>query len=369
MGKTSKRTVISGRKARAKSMEETVKVGLRKAVPVMVKEMSDMFEKRPPRLTKRDRREMEDGVDEYVRRSAPLINDLEALNGDPSKLPEAYEKVELLIRTWMDSAKINVHGKDSLDAYLREYQKHIRQPSAARRISHVRRVSEGLQFLVDALAADPEKEKAASKLIQEFGRHHRRQYMRYHHAFEARQRSNRNVGFGQMTRRNITVLTEEYRDGAAALEKRLQLIVGLHYIANGSDKTYSELRKLSLRNLCENIESPKNPQLHFLRNTINPTVRNALAHDGADAQFSKMRIDFVSRSETISWTISQFLKNTTRLVQTIFALTSIEPLFTYATLEKSIARFRYLVRIANEITTGKRDPYNRNAEHRNAHIR
>jgi hypothetical protein len=154
-----------------------------------------------------------------------------------------------------------------------------------------------------------------------------------------------------MSPRNITVLTEEYRDGAAALEKRLQLIVGLHYIAKGSGKKYGELRKLGLRNLCENIASPKNPQLHFLRNTIDPTVRNALAHDGADPLFSKMRIDFVGRSETISWTISQFLKNTTRLVQTIFALICLEPLFTYATLEKSIARFRQQVRLSSKLKT------------------
>jgi hypothetical protein len=286
----------------------------------------------------------------------PLINDLDALNGDPFKLPEAYEKVELLIRTWLDSAKIKVHGKDSLDAYLREYKKYVRLPAPARRINNVRRVYEGLQFLVEALAADPKKEKAATELIQAFGRHHRRQYMRYYHASEVRQRSYRSVGFGRMTRRNITVLTEEYRDGAAALEKRLQLIVGLHYIAKGADKTYGELRTLSLRNLCENIESPKNPQLHFLRNTVDPTVRNALAHDGADPKFSKMRIDFVGRSETISWTISQFLKNTTRLVQTIFALTCLEPLFMYATLEKSIAQFRHLVQMANELNTRQNIP-------------
>jgi hypothetical protein len=220
MRKASKRTVTSSRKTHSKSMEETVQVGLRKAVQVMVKEMSDLFEKRPTRLTKTDWREMENGIDEHVRRSVPLINDLDALHGDPLKLPEAYKKVELLIRTWMDRADIKVHGKDSLDAYLREYKKSVRLPSAARRVSHVRRVYEGLQFLIEALAADAEKEKAATELIQEFGRYHKRQYMRYFHALEARQRSNRNVGFGRMTPRNITVLTEEYRDGSAALEKR-----------------------------------------------------------------------------------------------------------------------------------------------------
>lgn len=155
----------------------------------------------------------------------------------------------------MDSLKIKGGEKDSLDAYLGEFKKLVRLPSDGRRIAHVRRVYEGLQRLTETLAIDPEKEKAANELIHEFGRHHRRQYMRYFHGFEARQRSNRDVGFRRMRRRNITVLTDEYRDGAAALEKRLQLIVGLHYIAKASSpkrkaygvnavspKTYGEKR-------------------------------------------------------------------------------------------------------------------------------
>lgn len=203
--------------------------------------------------------------------------------------------------------------------------------------------------------ADAQKEKASNELIQEFGRHHRRQYMRYHHAFEARQRSNRDVGFSRMTKRNITVLSEEYRDGAAALEKRLQLVIGLHHIANGSTKKYGDLRKFSLRNLCDQIESPKNPELDFLKHCVDPTVRNALAHDGADPSFSKLRIDFVGRSETVSWTLSQFLKNTLRLVQTIMALTYLELLFAYATLEKAIARFRHQVQLANQLDASGRE--------------
>jgi hypothetical protein len=175
--------------------------------------------------------------------------------------------------------------------------------------------------------------------------------MRYFHGFETRQRSNRNVGFSRMTRRNITVLTEEYRDGAAALEKRMQLIVGLHHIAKGSPKPYAELRKFGLRNLCDNIESPKNPELHFLLNAVNPVVRNALAHDGADPLFSKLRVEFVGRSSTVSWTIAQFLRHTTRLVQTNISLTYLERLFDYARAEQSIARFRQLVRLARDAQT------------------
>lgn len=249
------------------------------------------------------------------------------------------------------SLKIKGGEKDSLDAYLREFKKLVRLPSEGRRIAHVRRVYEGLQRLTETLAIDPEKEKAANELIHEFGRHHRRQYMRYFHGFEARQRSNRNVGFSRMTRRNITVLTDEYRDGAAALEKRLQLIVGLHLISIGSPKPYAELRKFGLRNLCDNIDSPKNRQLHFLQNSVNPTVRNALAHDGADPVFSKLRINFVGRSETIAWTISQFLKNTMRLIQTIRALTYLESLFTCATLEQSIARLRQKTQLLSQMKT------------------
>lgn len=337
-----------GGKQSLKSMEQAVRMGLRKALPIVLTEMSDMLEQRPPRMTKRAKREMQREIDQYIRKSVPLINDLERLEGDPLKTPEAYEKLELLIRTWMDSLKIKGGEKDSLDAYLKEFKKLVRLPADGRRIAHVRRVYEGIQQLIESLTVDPEKEKAATELIQAFGRHHRRQYMRYHHAFEARQRRNRNVGFSRMTRRNITVLTDAYRDGATALEKRLQLLVGLHLIATGSPKPYAEMRKFGLRNLCENIESPKNRPLHFLQNSVNPTVRNALAHDGADPLFSKQRIDFVGRSETVSWTIAQFLRNTTRLVQANLVLTYLEPLFTYATLEQSIARFRHLVMLARE---------------------
>jgi hypothetical protein len=313
--------------------------------------MSDMFERRPPRLTKRDKRAMENGMDRYVRKTVPLIKDLETLDGDPLRIPQAYEKTERLIRMWMESAKIKVTGKDSFDTYLRAFKKYVSLPLEARRVSHFKRVHSGLRRLTDELAIDPEKQKAANQLIQEFGRHHRRQYMRYFHGFETRQRSNRNVGFSRMTRRNITVLTEEYRDGAAALEKRMQLIVGLHHIAKGSPKPYAELRRFGLRNLCDNIESPKNSELHFLMNTVNPVVRNALAHDGADPLFSKLRVEFVGRSSTVSWTIAQFLRNTIRLVQTNMALTYLELLFAYATLEQSVGRFRHLVQLVRDAQT------------------
>ena len=74
-------------KGRSKSVEQTVRVGLRKALPILVREMSDMLEKRPPRMTNRAKREMQCQIDQYIRKSVPLINELERLEGDPLKTP------------------------------------------------------------------------------------------------------------------------------------------------------------------------------------------------------------------------------------------------------------------------------------------
>lgn len=158
-------------------MEQALRIGLRKAVPLLMTGMSDMFETRPPRLTKRDKRAMENRMDQYVQRTVPLIKDLETLDGDPLRIPEAYEKAEMLIRMWMENAKIKVTGKDLVDTYLRVFKKYVSLPLEVRRVTHFRRVYKGLRSLTDTLAIDPEKQKAANELIQEFGRHHRRQYM------------------------------------------------------------------------------------------------------------------------------------------------------------------------------------------------
>src|SRR6266849_3378998 len=85
---------------------ETLKVGLQKALPELVVEISDILEKRPQHLTKKDKRELENGLDQYVDECGPLIMDLEKLESDPSKLAEAYEKIETLQRTVLRGTNI-----------------------------------------------------------------------------------------------------------------------------------------------------------------------------------------------------------------------------------------------------------------------
>jgi hypothetical protein len=84
---------------------------------------------------------MENSMDQYARRSVPLIKDLETLDGDPLRIPEAYEKAEMLIRMWMENAKIKVTGNDSFDTYLRAFKKYVSLPLEVRRVTHFPRRS------------------------------------------------------------------------------------------------------------------------------------------------------------------------------------------------------------------------------------
>jgi hypothetical protein len=349
-------TAKKRQRSKVGSLEQTIKFGLRKALPTLVVEMSDILEKRPPRLTKKAKRELESGIDQYVDECVPLITDLEKLEGDPTKLPEAYQRVEGLLRTSLKGTEIKIKpGEDAFDSYLREFKTLVRMPSAAKRISQPRRVREGIEQLIEQLVSNAETENQAILLIEEFGRRHGRQYMRYLHGSEARHKTHRKLALNRMTSKNITILTEEYRDAAAAFEKRLRLIVGLNYIAMGTPKTYAELRRQGYNDLLQIVSSLKNPRLHFLRGVIDRNVRNALAHDGASPSFSKKVIRFVDYSpakgiETeVTWTMSKFLRNTTRLVQTVFTATCLEPLLNYACLNKSVAGFRNLVRLSESL--------------------
>lgn len=335
---------------KAVSLAQSIKVGLQKAFPTLIVEMSDILEKKPPRLTKEDKPELESGIDQYVEECVPLITDLEKLEGDPTKLPEVYKRLEGLLRTSLRETDIKIKpGEDAIDSYLREFKNLVRMPSAAKRISQLRRVREGIEQLTEQLLRNGDSENQAILLIEEFGQRHGRQYMRYLHGSEARHKVYRKLALNRMTSKNITILTEEYRDAAAAFEKRLRLIVGLNYIAMGTPKTYAELRRQNLSNLLQSVDSPGNLRLHFLRDVINRNVRNALAHDGPSASFSKGVIRFVDYSPAkgveieIIWTMSQFYRNTSRLIQTITAATCLEPLFAYGRFNKSIAGFRHLV--------------------------
>jgi hypothetical protein len=334
------------------SLKETLKVELQKALPQVIALASDLLEKKPPRMTNKDKRVLSEELDKYLDNCVPLIEDLEALEGKPDQLSTAYDKCEALVRTWLTGMPVKIKsGEDAFDSYLRVLGAAVRMPSAAKRVSQLRRVRNGVEHLVGQLLSKPETELEAGQLIDEFERKHGRQHIRYLHGLEVRQRSYRNLSFKLMTSKNISALIEEYRDSAAAFEKRLRLLVGLNHIAEDTPKTYAELRQQSLFVLLQTVDSPNNPSLHFLRDAVDRRVRNALAHDGASPAFSKGVITFIDYSpkkgETeLVWTMSQFIRSTSRLVQTVCAANCLEQLFSYARLSNSIARFRYAVELS-----------------------
>jgi hypothetical protein len=59
MPKATARRSTKGAKGKSKSVEQTVRAGVRKALPMPVREMSDILEKRPSRMTNRAKREMQ----------------------------------------------------------------------------------------------------------------------------------------------------------------------------------------------------------------------------------------------------------------------------------------------------------------------
>jgi hypothetical protein len=209
-------------------------------------------------------------------------------------------------------------------------------------------VRAGVEQLVRAAVIAKSGMADTQKLIEEFGRKHLKEYMRFANTIDARISSYRNLDFRRTTPRNITRLTDLYRDAAAGFENRLRLLVGLNYIASGKQKTYAELRKLGYNQLLQAVESPRNSLLHFLQDSIDRHVRNAMMHGGVSSTVSKGRIKFVDYSPSkqketeVLWTMSEFVRRTKDLVLTIFAVGYLEQEFNHLRLYCAVAAFKDL---------------------------
>lgn len=124
--------------------------------------------------------------------------------------------------------------------------------------------------------------------------------------------------------------------------------MGLNYIASGKKKTYGELRRLGYNQLLQVVESPRNSLLHFLQESIERHVRNAMMHGGVSSSVSKNQITFIDyspstqRETKIVWTMSQFVRQTKDLVLTIFAVMYLEHEFNYLRLYCTVAAFKDL---------------------------
>jgi hypothetical protein len=330
---------------------ESFKTEFEDAIPEMIAEMSDLLERRPLRVSRRDRRELAEGMTSGIEVSIPHLKTLEGINGDLSQIDKGYNTLEELLWAELRQANVKVRlkpGEDLFGYFLRTYWKALRSPYRLKRLKQYRIVREGIETLVLAVINHPGGENAARQLIEEFERKHLKEYMRCANALDARINSYRNINLMRMTHQNVTRLSDVYRDAAAAFEKRLRLLVGLNYIVRGEAKTYDELRRLGYNGLLQAVGSPNNPLLHFLQESVDRNVRNALMHAGVSSSLSKETVKFSdyspqTKKETeIEWTMSKFFRRTTNLILTIHAVGYLEHLFNYARSYRRYATVHYL---------------------------
>jgi hypothetical protein len=329
--------------------KESFKVEFEKLIPQLVTEMSDLLEKRTPRLTRRTRQEMSNDIAWGLDVSIPQLTVLEAISKNPKRVDEGYRVLEKLFRTYFRRAKLRLRpSEDAFDYFIRKSASLLKAPYPLKRQKRFTIVRGGVEQLVRAAVSAPAGMADSLKLIEEFARKHLKEYLRFANTLDARITSYQKLDFRRLTPRNITRLTDLYRDSAAGFENRLRLLVGLNYIACGKHKTYDELRKLGYNQLLQVVESPRNSLLHFLQDAIDRHVRNAMMHGGVSSSVSKGVITFVDFSppkgkETkITWTMNEFVRRTKNLVLTIFAVGYLEHEFNHLHLYCSLAAFKYL---------------------------
>lgn len=332
--------------------KESFKVEFEKLIPQLVTEIGDLLEKPTPRMTRRSRQEMSNDMAWSLDVSIPQLKVLETISGDAKGIDEGYRVLEQLLRTHLRRAKLRLRPKeDAFDYFVRKSASLLKAPYPLKRQKQFRNVRAGIEQLVRAAVSAKSGMDDTQKLIEEFGLKHLKEYVRFANTIDARISSYRNLDFRRTTPRNITRLTDLYRDAAAGFENRLRLLVGLNYIASGKQKTYAELRKLGYNQLLQAVESPRNSLLHFLQDSIDRHVRNAMMHGGVSSSVSKNQNIFIDyspstqRETKIVWTMSQFVRQTKNLVLTIFAVMYLEQEFNYLRLYCTVAALKDLKKI------------------------
>lgn len=196
-------------------------VEFEKFIPQLITEMGDLLEKPTPRLSGRKRQEISDEVAWGLDVSLPELTVLETISKDPKRIDEGYRILEKLLRTFLRRAKFRLRPKeDAFDYFVRKSASLLRAPYALKRQKQFRNVRSGVEQLVRAAVSVNSGMVDTQKLIEEFGCKHLKEYMRFANTIDARITSYRNLDFRRLTPRNITRLTDLYRDSAAGFESR-----------------------------------------------------------------------------------------------------------------------------------------------------
>jgi len=329
--------------------KEIFKAQFEKVLPQIITELSDLFETPAPRITKRHKQEMMDDISWGLDVSIPHLKRLETNSGDLTRIDEAYLVLDKLLRTYLQRARIRRKpNEDAIDCFVRKSSSLLRSPYPLKRQKQFRIAREGIDRLVHAALTSPNGLEESQKLIDEFGKKHLKEYLRFANAIDARLKNYRNIDLRRLTPQNVTRLTDLYRDLAAAFETRLRLLVGLNFVTHRKTKAYAELRGSGYNQLLQAVDSRKNPLLHFLRDVVNRHVRNAMMHGGVSSSRSKGTVTFVDYSPskkkemTVTWTMAEFFRRTRSLYLTTLAVTYLEQVIGHWQLYCRIAVLKHL---------------------------
>ncbi|HKO98131.1 MAG TPA: hypothetical protein VJU86_14130 [Pyrinomonadaceae bacterium] len=141
--------------------------------------------------------------------SLPQLSALETISKGPKRIAEGYRILEELLRTLLRRAKLRLRPKeDAFDYFVRRSASLLRAPYALKRQKQFRNVRAGVERLVREAVSAKSGMTDTQKLIEEFGRKHLKEYMRFANTIDMRMTSYRNLDFRRITPRNITRLTD-----------------------------------------------------------------------------------------------------------------------------------------------------------------
>jgi hypothetical protein len=214
----------------------------------------------------------------------------------------------------------------------------LKVPAFVKRRKQFQVVRSGLEALIVAVLNTAGDWESAQQLINEYQQKHMREDMRFFNSLGTREGRYQNVAPKRATSGVITKLSDEYQHISAAFERRFRLLVGLNCIVQGNPSTWDKLRKLGYHGLLQAVDSPANPLLHFLKDSVDRNVRNVLMHGGPSFSPAKKIVSFIDYSPTkgiereVIWTVSKFYRRTKNLTLTMAAASHLEPMIAYIRL-------------------------------------
>lgn len=305
------------------------------AMPLLMEEVGDLFERPTIGLRKKDQQEMLRDISWGIEASMPDLIALEALGRNTAQAKKAYSIIDGLLKKFFRRARIRLKPQeDALDYILRKhFDSALKVPASVNRLKQYRIIRQGLEMLVVGVISVHGGESAARQLINEYQQKHIKEDMRFFNSLETRVRYYQNIRPKRVTSNVITKLADEYQHMSSAFEKRLRLLVGLNRIARGNPETWGDLRRLGYNELLQAVGAADNPLLHFLKDVVDRNVRNVLMHGGHSFSPSKGIVRFIDysakkKAETeIEWTPSRFYRKTKNLTLTMCTVAQLEALF------------------------------------------